>query len=373
MTSDSTAELISLTSSLNSMMLPSFALGIVYIFGKRWFDIKQTEVEQKFRQQESGIETSGEDSSQKKGNSINSVGLESGGYIVVDMPDKLQSHFHDLLKGFEEYAQLKGYKINFSIDKTLPGKIAFKFVLIDPGISVSTEKVKQDLTDYINRVQSGEPLDSLPIVIPEEQHQALFLALNNRVSFLQNTYNFQQYAMQIYEKTLEKISKFEFPVAPAPNLYLTGGSSENNTYSLVSSPGAIIRKELYQGEAMSVEKGGIHDLKDVYIGQGANVVGGDLSGQVMSNINALPASSDPRSPGVKELLAQLQEAIEKEFISNPKSKEKALKQLEALTKEAMNPTGNDEVDNATLILRGLSAGAAILTIISKVRSFFGLG
>jgi hypothetical protein len=43
-----------------------------------------------------------------------SSGLGSGGYIVVDMPENEGPLFHDLLKGFEEFAKLKGYNIAFS-------------------------------------------------------------------------------------------------------------------------------------------------------------------------------------------------------------------------------------------------------------------
>jgi hypothetical protein len=34
-------------------------------------------------------------------------GFDANGYIIVDMPEDKQPLFHDLLKGFEEYAKLK--------------------------------------------------------------------------------------------------------------------------------------------------------------------------------------------------------------------------------------------------------------------------
>lgn len=36
-------------------------------------------------------------------------GVGSGGFIIIDMPEKDRSLFHDLLKGFEKYAKLEGY------------------------------------------------------------------------------------------------------------------------------------------------------------------------------------------------------------------------------------------------------------------------
>jgi hypothetical protein len=40
------------------------------------------------------------------------------------------------------------------------------------------------------------------------------------------------------------------------------------------------------------------------------VAGGDISGSVTNTINQLPDSSEPDKPGIKELLIQLQQAIE---------------------------------------------------------------
>jgi DNA-binding LacI/PurR family transcriptional regulator len=60
----------------------------------------------------------------------------SGGYIVVEMPEEDRPLFHDLLKGFEDYAKLKGYQISFSIDSSSIGRIAFKFTVKNDGVVV---------------------------------------------------------------------------------------------------------------------------------------------------------------------------------------------------------------------------------------------
>lgn len=131
-------------------------------------------------------------------------GAGTGGYIVIDLPDEQKPLLHDVLKGFEEYAQLRGYKLDFSIDSTLTDKIAFKFTIADKGVTVSTTQVKQDLRDYIDKVRNGDPLDDLPIVIPEPDHHALVLAMKNRLSFLQHTYTAQQNVLQFYEETMSR-------------------------------------------------------------------------------------------------------------------------------------------------------------------------
>src|SRR4051794_14937103 len=53
-----------------------------------------------------------------------SAGAGTGGYIFLDLLDDKRTLFHDLLKGFEEYAQLKGYQVYFSIDNSYSNKIA---------------------------------------------------------------------------------------------------------------------------------------------------------------------------------------------------------------------------------------------------------
>ena len=79
------------------------------------------------------------------------AGLSAGGYIIFDMPDAKKGIFHDLLKGFEDYAKLRGYEIMFSIDNSFANKIAFKFTLDSSGIVVSTKQVRQDLRQCLKK------------------------------------------------------------------------------------------------------------------------------------------------------------------------------------------------------------------------------
>ena len=52
------------------------------------------------------------------------------------MTEKERPLFHDLLKGFEDYAKLKGYDLTFSIDSSFDGRIAFKFTVKNDGVVV---------------------------------------------------------------------------------------------------------------------------------------------------------------------------------------------------------------------------------------------
>jgi hypothetical protein len=118
-----------------------------------------------------------------------SAGVGSGGFIIMDMPDKDRPLFHDLLKGFEDFAKLKGYLIAFSIDSTFAGRIAFKFTIKDDGLVVGTERVRRDFAEYVNQVRNKDidDLDNLPVVTSLEEHHLLVAVLKNRITFLKHS------------------------------------------------------------------------------------------------------------------------------------------------------------------------------------------
>ncbi|MEP7010621.1 MAG: hypothetical protein ABJC13_09890 [Acidobacteriota bacterium] len=167
------------------------------------------------------------------------AGSGTGGYIVVDLPDDRRAIFHDLLKGFEEYSRLKGYRVSFSVDSTFIGRIAFKFTLSDSGVIVGTERVRQDLREYLIRVRSGESLDDLPVVISIEEHELVVATLKNRLSFLQHSYNLARNAAEFYEELMRKASTMS--VLPAQSIVVqTGGALNAPTYSATNSPQALL-------------------------------------------------------------------------------------------------------------------------------------
>ena len=96
------------------------------------------------------------------------AGNGTEGYIVIDLPDENRSLFQDLLKGFEEYARLKGYSVSFSADTTFHNRIAFKFTLTDLDIVIGNDRIRKDLKEYIQKVSTEENdnfLDELPQLI----------------------------------------------------------------------------------------------------------------------------------------------------------------------------------------------------------------
>lgn len=165
--------------------------------------------------------------------------VANGGYLVVDLPEHQKPLFHDLLKGFEEYAQVRGYVIKFSVDNSLPHKIAFKFTLTEAGITVSTAQVRRDLAEYIEKVRRDDPLEDLPEVLPHDEHYALVLAMRNRINFLHHTYKAQTEVIRFYNRFLTSLPIQHLGASPAHHFYLQGsGAMDQRTYSAINSPQA---------------------------------------------------------------------------------------------------------------------------------------
>jgi hypothetical protein len=150
------------------------------------------------------------------------------------MAENQKSIFLDLLRGFEEYAELKGYKISFSYDGSMNNRVAFKFTILEGGLSINDEKIRQDLKEYISKVQNGESFDDIDIIIPPKQHHITLMKLKNRLSFLQQTYATQRNALQLYEKL---IRTFGHPFVPSTTqFYIQGSGSQDSTiYSTIGS------------------------------------------------------------------------------------------------------------------------------------------
>ena len=171
------------------------------------------------------------------------AGPGSGGYIVMEMPENERALFHDLLKGFEDYAKLKGYHVAFSIDSSLNGRIAFKFTVSD-GFVVGPERVRQDFKEYVDQVRNGDisDFDKIPVIISIEEHNLVVALLKNRMSFLQHNYNLAQTSVKYYETLIANTR--HFPALPAPTVVVqTGGRMDSRNYNATNS------SRLIQGDA----------------------------------------------------------------------------------------------------------------------------
>ena len=128
-------------------------------------------------------------------------------------------------------------------------------------------------------------------------------------------------------------------------------SLEKLLENAISQPKFYVETYQNQGEfIMSQSKGNVNisgvqgDVSGVAAaGENQTMTGvaiGAISGTVTNTINQLPASPDPDSPGIKELLAQLQAAIESESELPDEDKAEALEQVKTLAEAGQKPEDN---------------------------------
>jgi hypothetical protein len=183
--------------------------------------------------------------------------LDHSGYILLRMPDAQKPIFLELLRGFEEFAKLKGYRLSFAFDGSLQDQIAFRFTILEGGIAVSTERVRRDLQDYVTRVQSGSSFEDLDVIIPAEEHHTTLMILKNRLSFLQSSYTAQRNVLRLYENIIKDFGKIQPSASPA--FYIQAGGTMNPAnYSAINS------QQIAQGQGIRMI--GNTSQMEIYIG-----------------------------------------------------------------------------------------------------------
>jgi len=147
------------------------------------------------------------------------------------------------------------------------------------------------------------------------------------------------------------------------------GSLEKLLENALRQPMFYVETYQNQGEFIMQKKGNVNisDVKGnvsgiVAAGENQTMTGvaiGAISGSVTNTINQLPASLDPDNPGIKELLAQLQAAIEVESELPDEDKAEALEQVKTLAEAGQKPEDNvlqKAAKTSMKILKGTVAG-----------------
>lgn len=107
-----------------------------------------------------------------------------------------------------------------------------------------------------------------------------------------------------------------------------------------------------------------------------------VGGNVSFAINELPSSSEADKPGIKELLIQLQEAIEADSNLSEDDKNDALEQVQELAEAAQNPNDSEMKNKAKKadrmlerIMKGVPKATELLefcnNLLPLITKFFG--
>ncbi|EHD0131858.1 MULTISPECIES: hypothetical protein [Vibrio] len=334
---------------LISFMTPSIALTVALaggmIFLRDWRLSRQRESE--YREQELKLRQLEIENS--KGNRIHiensnaDTGADLGGYISIPIPEDRKSMFHDLLKGFEDYASLKGYKVNVSVDSSDIDIIRFKLVVNEFGVTASRESIKNDLQEYIERINSGSEIDDLPEILDPAAHARIVAAYKNRISFLQHNYNLEKNVRECYEKIVQN-----FPVQGIYHAQPIFNISNGNTDM---------------------------DQRKYIANNSANVMQGDNHSNSLEHISVNIGSTFSET---KEKLEGLEELISLIKAEPFAESEKAVRQLENVKDELVDEEEPDLgsidkwLNKAGGLLKSAEKGSKLLDKAQSVMDSFGV-
>ena len=176
-------------------------------------------------------------------------------YVYIDIPDRQKSAFTDLIRGFEHFAKIRAYTISFSYDSSFQNKIGFKFYSNIETSQSSTDKIKSDFEDYLERIRSGRGFNDLPQMISFEEHQKELLILKNKIVDLEFQYKVEKNLREYFEKTANKFLRIKDSFKTHSFVIVQIG--ENNSVQTIQPDHA---KNLIIGD-----KGSIDDYSKIFI------------------------------------------------------------------------------------------------------------
>jgi hypothetical protein len=169
--------------------------------------------------------------------------------------------FRQVLRGFEDYAKLKGYSIAFSIDATFVDRIAFKFTVKDEGFPVGAERVKRDLKEYIQYFRDGDIDDleesSFSDGFSTPESKRLFGLFKDQMQYMKARYAISQKTIKQYQNFFDSLGSF--PALPAPSVIVqTGGNMETRHQLDSRSYSAPNSHNILQGDGSTLSDNSIN-------------------------------------------------------------------------------------------------------------------
>lgn len=288
----------------------------------------------------------------KNEKNVNNINIETkknepmsdlGGYITIDMPEERKSGFQDILKGFEEYTSLKGYKVSISSDLSIKDKISFKITIDEFGVTTNINNVKKDLNEFMNKINNGESLEDLPQVISTPEHQRIIMALTNRINFLQQNYQMEKSMKEFYINFVQDLPLGSIS-HPLPQIQIHNGSLEMDKRKYIATNSSnvmqgdeqqnVIENNINIGSTLSQKQEKLQEIEDII----------ELINQEYSN-NDEVQKVKRQFENIKEELSE-EETPDKSFI------EKALQKVNQVVSTL--DAGEKIVDKVTKVLESFN-------------------
>lgn len=243
-----------------------------------------------------------------------------------------------LLRLHAEQTCLRQILRNISIGKLEIDKRSEQSRVLQEYLNQATKRIKRLNEHAYKRVEAdiGELAYEAEDYFAPGERDALFDALR---------------VIDIEKNIFHKVENFVPPLTVIENQF-TGEVIMTQSKGNVNISGV-------QGDVSGVAAaGGNQTMTGVAIGA--------ISGSVTNTINQLPTSSNPDIPGIKELLAQLQAAIEAESELPDEDKAEALEQVKTLAEAGQRPEDNVLQKAAKTSMKILKGTVASLSDAAKL-------
>jgi len=160
----------------------------------------------------------------------------------------------------------------------------------------------------------------------EAQRQAEQLKSKDEIIAIErhHCHVFEDLFRGVFSKDLDRNEFVKFFTLPPPNVIINNEVKSTSESKAMSDQIDQSRKIKMSGGTINASGAGALSL-------------GDISGTVANTINQLSDSTKPDQPGIKELLTELQTAIEAETNLSDEDKAEALEQLKTLAEVGQNP------------------------------------
>lgn len=218
-----------------------------------------------------------------------------------------------------------------TISINLPGDGEINWIAYQRAVEDLSKKGLQIITqDWISK--SVVKIKYLPVSLERDQvYSAFVIDYGTRVIELDSSRFGRQKKLGVKDEFKEDIKSMFHQIQAQMQVLILASSreikNEINNYS-------IARSAFMESDQSQNFKIGIVHASDSVISLR------DISGTVTKTINQLPSSSDSGNPGIKELLTQLQNAIDAESELPHEDKAEALEQIKVLAKAGQKPEDN---------------------------------
>lgn len=274
-----------------------------------------------------------------------------GGYDFITVADEFKPAFIDVMNGFSDFAKMKGYDVEISIDNSISGKVGLRVVILDTGFTVSTKTVRDDVKDYIQRFHNDADFNDMPMAQTPAEHSNLVAALSARFALMKAQIEMQQITEKHLKNMLDDVRNQNFGGVGYPSV-------QNHIHLISNHEASHMRDNYNATNSQNIAQGKGASATTI----GSTIQIGNNAKEVIERVDALKQFvidaeaadiPDDTKKNVVRYITNAYEELENETNPDPDTVGKAL----------------EKANNA---LSALDSGAGLVEKLLPVLALFGL-